>query len=96
MAIATVLRSWQDFDYLGVVIFALFLFSGTFAPAASYPAAIRVLVELTPLYHAVELIRQLTTGTPDWTALIHIAYLVALAAAGLTVAGKRMSRILCR
>ena len=57
MAIATLLRTWQDFDYLGVVIFALFLFSGTFVPVSTYPLVVRILVELTPLYHGVELLR---------------------------------------
>ncbi len=95
MSIATVLRSWQDFDYLAVVIFALFLFSGTFAPVASFPAVLRVLVELTPLYQAVELVRGLTTGLPGWGSLVHVAYLVAVATAGLTIASRRMGKILC-
>jgi len=96
MSVATVLRTWQDFDYLGVAIFALFLFSGTFAPVSSYPAALRIVIECTPLYHAVELIRGLTTGAPSWGTLIHVAYLVALAAVGLTIAGRRMGKILCK
>jgi len=50
MAIATLMRTWQDFDYLGVLMFALFLFSGTFAPVAGYPPGLRLLVEVTPLY----------------------------------------------
>jgi lipooligosaccharide transport system permease protein len=96
MSVATVLRTWQDFDYLGVAIFALFLFSGTFAPLSSYPAALRIVIECTPLYHAVELIRGLTTGSPSWGTLIHVAYLVALTAVGLTIAGRRMGKILCK
>ena len=32
MALSTFLRTWQDFDYVDVGQFALFLFSGTFAP----------------------------------------------------------------
>jgi lipooligosaccharide transport system permease protein len=96
MAIATLLRTWQDFDYLGVVIFSLFLFSGTFAPVATYPLVVRVIIELTPLYHGVELLRGLTTGSPSWVMLIHVAYLAALALAGLALSGRRMGKILCR
>jgi lipooligosaccharide transport system permease protein len=95
MAISTFLRTWQDFDYIGVAIFALFLFSGTFAPVSSFPPALQVVVELTPLYHAVELIRGLTTGTPGWAALLHVAYLAALVIVGLTLASRRMGKILC-
>src|SRR5690606_17249433 len=60
MALATFMRTWQDFDYVGVVQFALFLFSGTFVPVATYPAVLQVVVQLTPLYHGVELIRAIT------------------------------------
>jgi lipooligosaccharide transport system permease protein len=96
MAIATLLRTWQDFDYLGVVIFSLFLFSGTFAPVSTYPPVVRILVELTPLYHGVELLRGLTTGAPSWVMVIHVGYLAALALAGVSLSGRRMGKILCR
>jgi lipooligosaccharide transport system permease protein len=96
MAIATAMRTWQDFDYLFVIQFALFLFSGTFAPADSYPPVMRVIVEVTPLYQSVELIRDLTTGRPSWSILVHVTYLVALSALGLAVAARRMTKILCK
>lgn len=96
MAVATYVRSWQDFDYIMVVQFALFLFSGTFAPASSYAWGMKVVVQVTPLYHGVELLRGLTTGTLGWGLLGHTAYLVALASVGLLIAGRRMSKLLCR
>jgi lipooligosaccharide transport system permease protein len=96
MAIATYVRSWQDFDYIIVVQFGLFLFSGTFAPAGSYPLVMRVVVELTPLYHGVELVRGLTTGVLGWGLLWHMAYLLACAAVGLRIASRRMTRLLCK
>ena len=96
MALSTFLRSWQDFDYMTVVQFALFLFSGTFAPADGFPAAARVLVEVTPLYHGVELVRGFTTGALQWSALWHAGYLAALTAVGLWIAGRRMGKLLLK
>ena len=96
MALATFVRGWQDFDYVTVVQFAMFLFAGTFAPAQGYSLPMRVLVELTPLYHAVELVRGLTTGVPGWGLLGHAAYLLAFAFVGLWLAGRRMGRLLCK
>jgi lipooligosaccharide transport system permease protein len=96
MSLSTFMRGWQDFDIVGTVQFALFLFSGTFAPVSSYPLAMRVVVQLTPLYHAVELIRGLTTGSLSWALLIHTGYLAALAAVGLVIAGRRMNRLLLK
>ncbi|MFC6569722.1 ABC transporter permease [Actinoplanes utahensis] len=96
MAIATLIRSWQDFDMIGAGQFALFLFSGTFVPATTYPAALRWLVEITPLYRAVDLIRGISLGTVGPVQLLDVLYLLALTAGGLAVAGRRMERLLCR
>ncbi|MGH3678761.1 MAG: ABC transporter permease [Natronosporangium sp.] len=94
MAFATLMRSWQDFDYVGIVQFAVFLFSGTFVPVSSYPVAMQVLVQVSPLYHGVELIRSITTGTVGWGHLWHLAYLLAAVVLGLAVAARRMARLL--
>jgi lipooligosaccharide transport system permease protein len=96
MALSTFMRGWQDFDIVGTVQFALFLFSGTFAPVTSYPTTVRWIIELTPLYHAVELIRGLTTGSLHPVLLVHVAYLAVLAAVGLAVAGRRMGHLLLK
>jgi lipooligosaccharide transport system permease protein len=96
MALSTFMRSWQDFDIMGTVQFALFLFSGTFAPLNSYPTPVRLLIEATPLYHGVELIRSLTTASIRPVLLVHAGYLVALTALGLLVAGRRMARLLLK
>lgn len=94
MALATLMRSWQDFDYVGIVQFAVFLFSGTFVPVSSYPVAMQVLVQVSPLYHGVELIRSITTGTVGAGHLWHLAYLLAAVVLGLAVAARRMARLL--
>jgi lipooligosaccharide transport system permease protein len=96
MMLATFVRGWQDFDYIVVIQFALFLFSGTFAPAQDYHVALRVLVEITPLYHAVELVRAFTVSAYTWGVLWHVAYLAILAIIGLTIAGRRMGKLLCK
>lgn len=96
MAMATAMRSWQDFDYVGIVIFGLFLFSGTFVPVDSYPPVLQWLVYATPLYHGVELIRSITTGLVGWGDLWSVGYLLLVIAAGLAIASRRMTRLLCK
>ncbi|HEU4571925.1 MAG TPA: ABC transporter permease [Candidatus Limnocylindrales bacterium] len=65
----------------------LFLFSGTFFPIEQLPAVIRPLAWLTPLWHGVDLVRQLTLGRVDpLLALVHVVVLVAFIAAGVGVA----------
>jgi lipooligosaccharide transport system permease protein len=95
MALSTYMRTWQDFDLVASTQFALFLFSGTFVPAQAYPVALRWLVEATPLYRSVDLVRGITTGAFGWSQLVDVWYLLVLTGAGLVVAGRRMGRLLC-
>jgi lipooligosaccharide transport system permease protein len=96
MSISTVIRSWQDFDLIGSGQFALFMFSGTFVPATTYPAVLRWVVEVTPLYRAVDLLRALSLGAVGTTQLLDVAYLLVLLGVGLTIAGRRMGKLLCK
>ncbi|MEU4240835.1 ABC transporter permease [Actinoplanes sp. NPDC026619] len=96
MAVSTVIRSWQDFDLIVSGQFALFLFSGTFVPATAYPAAVRWVIEATPLYRSVDLVRALSLGPVGWTQAWDVLYLLALLAVGLIVAGRRMNAMLCK
>ncbi len=94
MALSTFMRSWQDFDVVQLAVLPMFLFSATFYPVTTYPESIRWIVQLTPLYHAVALTRELALGMPGSTTLGHVAYLVALGIAGTLVAARRLERTL--
>jgi lipooligosaccharide transport system permease protein len=96
LALSTYMRSWQDFDLMASAQFALFLFSGTFVPAEAYPAVLRWVVEVTPLYRSVDLIRGVTTGSWGWLQVADVLYLIVLFAGGLVVAGRRMTALLCK
>ncbi|MGK5522931.1 ABC transporter permease [Micromonospora sp. URMC 107] len=94
MAISTLMRSWHDFDLMASAQFTLFLFSGTFVPAQDYPAVLRWLVEATPLYRAVHLIRGISTGTVGGEWVLDVLYLLTVMTVGLLVASRRMGRLL--
>ena len=96
MALSTFMRGWQDFDLMASAQFALFLFSGTFVPAEAYPAVLRWVVEVTPLYRAVDLIRGITTGAWGWVQVADVLYLIAVFVLGLVVASRRMGALLCK
>jgi len=89
-AVTTFLRKWQDFDLVQIVLLPIFLFSATFFPLSVYPPALQAVVQLTPLFHGVHLIRGLTTGGVDWTLLLDVAYLGALGLAGLALTTQRL------
>jgi lipooligosaccharide transport system permease protein len=95
-ATATFVRSWQDFDLVVTVLIPLFLFSGTFYPISLYPGWLQLVVQLTPLYHGVDLLRSFTTGSIGPWLLVDIGYLVVLSLAGLLVATARLERLLLK
>lgn len=92
----TFMRGWQDFDLVNLALIPLFLFSATFFPIATYPEPLRLVVELSPLYRGVDLLRSLTTGSVGVWALVDAAYLLALGALGLAVTARRLDRLLLK
>lgn len=94
LLVGTLMRGWQDFDLLQIMILPLFLFSGTFDPLDAYPAWLAAIVQRTPLARGAHLTRALTTGTPDASVLINICYLLILGSIGMYVASRRVSRVL--
>jgi len=94
MAVSTVIRGWQVFVLLFAGHFALFLFSGTFSPVQDYPLGVEILIGVTPLFHAVELVRGLTIGAPSVAMIGNALYLVAMTLVGLAFANRRMTKVL--
>jgi lipooligosaccharide transport system permease protein len=89
MAFTATLETDQAYTWLWrLVITPLFLLSGTFFPIDELPAWGKVVAQATPLFHGVELVRQVTIYDVHLSALWHLVYLIALLTAG-TVIGIR-------
>lgn len=96
MAATSFMRSWQDFDLVQLAVLPMFLFSATFFPLSVYPPILQWLVQAFPLYHAVALMRGLTTGVVGWSMLGHLAYFAVMATLGVVVAAHRLKALLLR
>jgi lipooligosaccharide transport system permease protein len=94
MAATSFMKTWQDFDLIQLVILPLFLFSATFYPIETYPEALRMVVQLTPLYQGVDLIRSLTVGAISPILLFHVTYLSIMGIVGLYVVSRRLDKLL--
>ncbi len=73
----------------------LFLFSGTFFPISSLPAALQPIAWLSPLWHGVELTRGAMLGTllgDPVRALVHVLILLVLFGAGATLFVRNVHR----
>jgi lipooligosaccharide transport system permease protein len=91
------LRTVNDFDVpMGLIVMPMFLFSGTFFPVSSYPWFIQVFMQLTPLYHAINLIRGLSLGVVGPAQVWDFVYLVVFFAIGMWIAMRQMERKLIK
>jgi lipooligosaccharide transport system permease protein len=94
MAGTTYVRTWADFEIMQLLLVPLFLFSATFYPLSTYPPALRFVVQITPLYQGVALIRSLTLGTVGPGQLVNVAYLLVMGAIGLLITSRRLGKLL--
>ena len=79
------------------VIVPMFLFSGTFFPVSRLPLPLEWVAYATPLWHGVDLCRELTLGSVHTLrALGHVAYLLAFVVGGLIWAERTYTRRLLR
>jgi lipooligosaccharide transport system permease protein len=97
-AYSVTVRHDQPFSVIfRLVMMPLFLFSGTFFPVSQLPVALRYVTYVLPLWHGIQLSRTLYGGHIDWTASLgHLAYLVAVIAAGARLARYSYRRRLAR
>jgi lipooligosaccharide transport system permease protein len=96
MCFASAVAAWgayteSDASFVAIfrfLVLPMFLFSGTFFPVSRMPLPFEAAAYATPLWHGVDLCRQLTLGdVVGWVALAHVVFLVAWIVAGLTFAG---------
>ena len=93
MAATTYMRSWADFEYVPTAVLPLFLFSATFYPLSSY-GDWGWIVQLSPLYHGVTLVRDANLGEFSTAWLAHVGVLTAIAVVGLGIAARRIRALL--
>ena len=63
MGITSFMKTFQQMDWINFVMLPMFLFSATFYPLSVYPQHIQWLIQAMPLWHGVELLRQISVGS---------------------------------
>ena len=96
IAAVTWMRNWKDFDIVQLVMLPMFMFSATFYPISVYPEVLEWIVRVLPLYHGIELVRSLTTGTVGLFQLVNVAYLATMGLVGMAIAGRRIDGLLLK
>lgn len=81
-----------------LVIFPMFMFSGTFFPLESLPIFLQIFGWLSPLWHASDLARTISYAgdTPVWLTALHVGYLTLWAVGGLALAYRQFTARLAK
>jgi len=90
MAVTSFMKTFQHMDWINFVLLPMFLFSATLYPISVYPEWVQQIIMAFPLWHAVDLIRGLTTGILSVGMLWHVLYFVVMIALGLVFTTRRL------
>jgi lipooligosaccharide transport system permease protein len=93
MGITSFLKTFQQMDWINFIMLPMFLFSATFYPLSVYPEAIQWLIQAMPLWHGVELLRQISVGAFTAATPIHIGYYLVMTAAGMLLTTVRLRQL---
>lgn len=96
MAVTSFMKSFQQLDIVPMVLLPMFLFSATLYPITVYPEIIQWLVRAMPLWHGVELMRQLSVGYVDAGTGGHALYFVVLSVLGIVAVTLRLRKLFLR
>ena len=96
MAVTSYMKGFQQLDLVPLVMLPMFLFSATLYPLTVYPDAVQWLIRLLPLWHGVELMRQLSVGYLSAATLAHAGYFVVMSVAGIVLVTRRLRTLFLR
>ncbi|WP_138443245.1 ABC transporter permease [Sinomonas susongensis] len=96
MAITSYMKTFQQMDIITFVMLPMFLFSATFYPLTVYPEPVQWLVQALPLWHGVELMREISTGAFSLVTLLHLLYYVVMVLVGLAFTTRRLRALFLR
>lgn len=94
ITLAATAESIDNFSYVtSGILTPMFLTAGTFFPISSFPAGIEAIARLNPLYHCVQLVRDVVVlGVEPLADLGHLAFLLAFGLALWRIAIWRMRK----
>jgi lipooligosaccharide transport system permease protein len=93
MALTSYFKSYQQLGLIEVFLLPIFLFSGSLFPTEILPNWANVLVKISPLWHAIELIRPICLGEFKLDFFGHLLFFILLVLIGLTVLTKRLNQL---
>jgi len=96
MAATSYMKTFQHLDIVGFMLMPMFLFSSTLYPISVFPVGVQWFIKAMPLWHGVEMMRQLSVGALSLATAGHLLYFVVMSAAGVAIASRRLRALFLR
>lgn len=96
MAVTSFMKRFQQMDWMMMVLIPMFLFSATLFPISVYPAGVQLVIQALPLWHGVELMRDIAFWSFSPMTLVHVGYYLVMVIAGGLLATYRMKSLFLR
>ncbi|UVJ40631.1 ABC transporter permease [Arthrobacter sp. CJ23] len=93
MGITSFMKTFQQMDWINFFMLPMFLFSATFYPLSVYPQAIQWLIQAMPLWHGVELLRQISIGSFSPATAVHVGYYLVMIVLGIMLTTGRLRQL---
>ena len=96
MAVTSWFSTFQQMELINIVLLPMFMFSSTLFPIDVYPQAVQWFIQALPLWHGVELMRQLSIGAFGPMTAVHLAYFGVMSVAGVIFCALRLRALFLR
>jgi lipooligosaccharide transport system permease protein len=93
MALTSYFKSYQQLGLIEVFLLPIFLFSGSLFPTEILPSWANLIVKISPLWHATQLITNVFYGSWNTQVLISVLIFLNLTGVGLYVTTKRLNAL---
>ncbi|GAB3280967.1 ABC transporter permease [Sinomonas notoginsengisoli] len=96
MAVTSYMKTFQQMDMITFFMLPMFLFSATFYPLSVYPVPVQWVVQAFPLWHGVELMRQISIGVFTSATWLHLVYYAVMILVGVAFTTGRLRALFLR
>ena len=96
MGVTSFMKTFQQMDVINFFMLPMFLLSSTLYPITVYPEPIQWFVKVMPLWHGIELMRQLSVGIFTAMTPVHIGYFLVMTVLGLWLTTGRLAKLFLR
>lgn len=96
MGVTSYMKTFQQMDLINFVMLPMFLASSTLFPITLLPGWVQGVVMSLPLWHGIELMRQLASGIFTPLFPLHVGYFLVMTVAGLWFTTRRLRKLFLR